>query len=106
MGFIVALLIVGKRQGLFSIISLIVNSLVLSYALDLYIHSNINLIFISGVCVLLFTVISLILMNGLNEKTYAGIVATLIGTFISLLISAVVLWITNENGIRYEEMQF
>nr|WP_255505089.1 YibE/F family protein [Lysinibacillus sp. SDF0037] len=104
--FIVALLIVGKRQGLFSIISLIVNSLVLSYALDLYIHSNINLIFISGVCVLLFTVISLILINGLNEKTYAGIVATLIGTFISLLISALVLWITNENGLRYEEMQF
>ena len=104
--FIFALLIVGKRQGLFSIISLIVNSLVLSFALDLYVNSNINLIFISGVCVLLFTVISLILINGLNEKTYAGIVATLIGTFISLLISALVLWITNENGIRYEEMQF
>lgn len=104
--FIFALLIVGKRQGLFSIISLIVNSLVLSFALDLYVNANINLIFISGVCVLLFTVISLILINGLNEKTYAGIVATLIGTFISLLISALVLWITNENGIRYEEMQF
>ncbi|MEY9980298.1 YibE/F family protein [Lysinibacillus sp. RC79] len=104
--FIFALLIVGKRQGLFSIISLIVNSLVLSFSLDLYVHSNINLIFISGVCVLLFTIISLMLINGLNEKTYAGIVATLIGTFISLLISALVLWITNENGIRYEEMQF
>lgn len=105
--FIFALLIVGKRQGLFSIISLIVNSLVLSFALDLYVHhSNINLIFISGVCVLLFTIISLILINGLNEKTYAAIVATLLGTFISLLISFLVLWITSENGLRYEEMQF
>jgi len=104
--FIFALLIVGKRQGLFSIMSLIVNSLILSFALDLYVHSNINLIFISGVCVLLFTIISLILINGLNEKTYAGIVATLIGTFISLLITAIVLWITSENGLRYEEMQF
>lgn len=104
--FIFALLIVGKRQGLFSIISLIVNSLVLSFALDLYVHSNINLIFISGVCVLLFTIISLILINGLNEKTYAAIVATLLGTFISLLISSLVLWVTSENGLRYEEMQF
>ncbi|MGE7946570.1 YibE/F family protein [Lysinibacillus sp. NPDC093688] len=104
--FIFALLIVGKRQGLFSIISLIVNSLVLSFALDLYVHSNINLIFISGVCVLLFTLISLILINGLNEKTYAAIVATLLGTFISLLISSLVLWVTSENGLRYEEMQF
>jgi uncharacterized membrane protein len=74
--------------------------------LDLYVKSNINLIFISGVCVLLFTIISLILINGLNEKTYAAIVATLIGTFISILISALVLWITSENGLRYEEMQF
>ncbi|MFE3576198.1 YibE/F family protein [Lysinibacillus sp. NPDC059133] len=104
--FIFALLIVGKRQGLFSIISLIVNSLVLSFALDLYVHSTINLIFISGVCVLLFTIISLILINGLNEKTYAAIVATLLGTFISLLISFLVLWFTSENGLRYEEMQF
>ncbi|OXS76086.1 yibE/F-like family protein [Lysinibacillus sp. KCTC 33748] len=104
--FIFALLIVGKRQGLFSIISLIVNSLVLSFALDLYVHSIINLIFISGVCVLLFTIISLILINGLNEKTYAAIVATLLGTFISLLISFLVLWVTSENGLRYEEMQF
>lgn len=104
--FIFALLIVGNRQGLFSIISLIVNSLVLSFALDLYVHSNINLILISGVCVLLFTTFSLILINGLNEKTYAAIVATFLGTFISLLISASVLWITSENGLRYEEMQF
>ncbi|MDM5247406.1 YibE/F family protein [Lysinibacillus sp. G4S2] len=104
--FIFALLIVGKRQGLFSIISLIVNSVVLSFALDLYVNSNINLIFICGVCVLLFTGISLILINGLNEKTYAAIVATLLGTVISLLISALVLWVTSENGLRYEEMQF
>ena len=105
--FIFALLIVGRIQGLFSIISLMVNALVLSFALDLYVkHSNISLLFISGVCVLLFTVISLILINGFNDKTYAAIVATLLGTFISLLISALVLWITSENGLRYEEMQF
>ncbi|MGE7839516.1 YibE/F family protein [Lysinibacillus sp. NPDC093712] len=105
--FIFALLIVGKRQGLFSIISLIVNALILSFALDLYVkHPNVSLLFVSGVCVLLFTGVSLILINGLNEKTYAAMLATLLGTFISLLISFFVLWITNENGLRYEEMQF
>ncbi|MGE7624524.1 YibE/F family protein [Viridibacillus sp. NPDC096237] len=105
--FIFALVIVGKRQGLFSLISLIVNTLVLSFALDLYVkYSNINLLFICGVCVFLFTVISLLLINGFNEKTYAAIVATLIGTFISLFISYFVMWLTSENGLRYEEMQF
>ena len=105
--FIFALLLVGKRQGLFSIISLIVNALILSFALDVYVkHSSVSLLMVSGLCVLLFTGVSLILINGLNEKTYAAMLATILGTFVSLLISFFVLWITSENGLRYEEMQF
>ena len=96
-----------KKQGLFSIISLAVNAVILSYALDIYVNNpNISLLLICGICVILFTVFSLLLVNGNNEKTYAAIVATLLGTFISLFIAYLVLWITSENGLRYEEMQF
>jgi uncharacterized membrane protein len=105
--FIFTLLVVGRKQGLFSIISLAVNAVILSYALDIYIkNAHISLLWICGVCVILFTVISLLLVNGNNEKTYAAIVATLLGTFISLFIAYVVLRLTAENGLRYEEMQF
>ncbi|MEM1505782.1 YibE/F family protein [Domibacillus sp. 8LH] len=105
--FIFALLIVGKKQGLFSIISLGVNAALLSYALDVYVkNSNVGLIFISCVSIVLFTVISLLLVNGFNEKTYAAVIATLLGTFISLLITYLVMWVTSGNGLRYEEMQF
>jgi uncharacterized membrane protein len=105
--FIFTLLIVGKKQGLFSIISLAANAVLLSYALDVYLNtSNMSLVVICSVSVILFTVISLLLVNGFNEKTYAAIVATLLGTFISLLITYLVMWLTSENGIRYEEMQF
>lgn len=105
--FIFTLLLVGRKQGLFSIISLAVNAVVLSYALDIYVNnSTISLLWICGISVILFTVISLLLVNGFNEKTYAAIVATLLGTFISLFIAYVVLWLTAENGLRYEEMQF
>lgn len=105
--FIFILLIVGKKQGLFSIISLAVNALLLSYALDIYIqHPNISLVWICGVAAVLFTAISLLLVNGFNEKTYAAIIATLFATLLSLLITYLVLWLTNENGLRYEEMQF
>lgn len=105
--FIFTLLIVGKKQGLFSIISLAVNAVLLSYALDIYLHtSNLSLLWICGISVILFTVISLLLVNGFNEKTYAAIVATLIGTFISLFITFLVMWLTNEQGLRFEEMQF
>ena len=80
--FIFTLLIVGKKQGLFSVISLAINAVLLSYALDVYVNtSDTSLLWICSISVILFTVISLLLVNGFNEKTYAAIVATLLGTF-------------------------
>lgn len=104
--FIFALLLVGKRQGLFTSISLIVNVIILSYALDIYVKTGLNLLWICGVLVILFTLISLLLVNGRNEKTYTAIIATLSGTFLGLLITFLVMWMTDENGLHYEEMQF
>ncbi|MDQ0862284.1 YibE/F family protein [Bacillus sp. V2I10] len=105
--FILTLLIVGKKQGLFSIISLVVNAALLSYALDIYLNtSGISLVLICSISAIFFTFISLLLVNGFNGKTYAAIIATLLGTFISLLITYLVMWLTSGNGLRYEEMQF
>lgn len=104
--FFFTLLIVGKRQGFFASISLLINILLLSYALDLYVAADQYLLLIVAFIVILFTVLSLLLVNGFNEKTYAAIIATLIGTFLSLLIAYLALFITDENGLYYEEMQF
>jgi uncharacterized membrane protein len=105
--FILLLLFVGKKQGLFSLITLGVNAVILSYALDIYLKSDvISLLVVSSIGVILFTAISLLLVNGFNEKTYAAVVATLIGTFTTLFISSIVVGITSGNGLRYEEMQF
>ena len=105
--FFFVLLIVGKKQGLFSMISLLINAVLLTYALHVYInHSNWSLLLIISVSVVIFTVISLLLVNGLNEKTYAAIIATLIGTFLSLLITCFALSVTSGQGLRYEELQF
>ncbi|WP_157087674.1 YibE/F family protein [Oceanobacillus damuensis] len=105
--FIFTLLIVGKKQGLYSIISLAVNIALISYALDVYIHtSNISLLWICGISAILFTGITLLLVNGVNEKTYAAIVATLLGTFLSLFITYLVIMLTSANGLRFEGMGF
>lgn len=104
--FILVLLLVGKRQGLFAGVSLAINLIILSYALDLNVKTGMNLLWIAAVTVILFTVISLLLVNGFNEKTYAAIIATLLGTFSSLLITFIVMTITSDNGLHYEEMQF
>lgn len=104
--FIIILLVVGKWQGLFASVSLGVNIIVLSYALDIYIHTGIHLLWVSALTVIFFTISSLLFVNGFNQKTYAAIVATLLGTFASLLIAYLALALTSENGLRYEEMQF
>ena len=88
-------------------ISLAVNAALMSYALDVYVnHPDMSLLWICGILAILFTVISLVLLNGLNEKTYASIAATLLGILFSLFITYLVVQLTNENGLRYEEMQF
>nr|WP_249879552.1 YibE/F family protein [Niallia circulans] len=105
--FIFSLLFVGKRQGFYALISLIINAVILSIALEVYIHtSEKSLLVICSISVIIFTIISLILVSGRNEKTYAAIIATLLGMFISLFITSVVLWLTSERGLRYEELQF
>lgn len=105
--FAVTLIIVGRKQGFYSVISLGVNAALLSFALDVYIrYSNISLVIICGVTAILFTAISLMLTNGRNEKTYAAIVATLIGTIVSLFVTYMVIWGTDGKGLHYEEMQF
>jgi uncharacterized membrane protein len=105
--FIFILLAVGGKQGLFSVISLAVNAILLSYALDVYlITSGTSLLWICGISAVLFTMISLLLVNGFNEKTYAAIIATMLGTLSSLAITYLVMWATADKGLRYEEMQF
>lgn len=105
--FTFVLLIIGKKQGFYSIVSLAFIAIILSFALDIYVaHSYISLLLICGIAVILFTVITLLLVNGRNEKTYAAIIATLLGTFAAVLITYLVLWLTGEEGLRYEEMDF
>ncbi|MEG0552714.1 MAG: YibE/F family protein, partial [Carnobacterium sp.] len=100
-------MVIGSKSGLFSILSLIINIFVLSFALDFYTNSEgASLLFISSLLVLFFTCTSLILVSGNNEKTYAAIIATLMGTFSALLIAFIVMKLTAEKGLRYEEMAF
>ncbi|WP_445509310.1 YibE/F family protein [Rossellomorea marisflavi] len=105
--FIFLMILVGKRQGLYSLGTLCVNAVILSFAIDSYLnHDRIGLLGVCGLAVLLFTSISLLLVNGFNRKTYAAVISTLVATFVTLLISFIVIKATAANGLRYEEMQF
>lgn len=103
--FTVFILAIGRKKGLFSLFSLAFNIILFSFVMDLYLR-GINLLLVCGIVVIVFTVFSLFLVSGNNQKTYTSILATLAGTFITLLIAYMVMKLTNENGVRYEEMQF
>lgn len=105
--FILVLVAVGGKKGLLSAVSLIVNILILLVAMYCYTQlDSSSLVPICALLVLLFTPISLLLVSGNHPKTYTAIIATLLGTFSAFLIAAFVLHITNEKGLRYEEMAF
>lgn len=103
--FIILIIIIGKRKGFYSVVSLTLNIILFSLAMDLYLK-GLNLLLVCGFIVIIFTVFSLVIVSGRNEKTLAAIIATVTGTFLSLLIAFLVLWVTGEKGLRYEEMQF
>lgn len=104
---ILMLFLVGKKQGFYSLITLMINAVILSYALNLYIaKSHLSLLVICSICIVLFTIISLFIVNGINKKTAAAIISTFIGTIISLFITVIVLKLTNEQGLHFEELQF
>ncbi|SHK10814.1 Uncharacterized membrane protein [Anaerocolumna jejuensis DSM 15929] len=100
--FIIA---VGKKKGLFSLLSLGFNIVLFSFVMDLYLK-GINLLFVCSIVVIVFTVFSLLLVGGFNQKTFTAIISTITGTFLTLIIAYVVMKLTNEKGVRYEEMQF
>lgn len=103
--FVFILFIIGKMQGIFSVVSLVVISMILSFALDIYMNfSSVNLLVVCGVSVILFAVTTLLFVNGFNEKSYAAIIATLLATFFSLVITYLVLELTAGEGLRFEEM--
>src|SRR5690625_5110692 len=54
--FIIVLLAVGKKQGLFASISLALNLIILSYALDINVKTGFNLLLICIFAVIIFTV--------------------------------------------------
>lgn len=105
--FLFVLVAVAGKKGLLSLVSIAGNILLFSVALDSYeIADNAQLLRISSAAVIGWTVLTLLLVSGRNRKTYAAIVSTMIGTFMTLIIAYGVIALTNGQGLRYEEMQF
>lgn len=105
--FLITLLVVGRKVGLQSIISLILNTLAVLIAIYINtLNSNINLFLLMCGAVVISTIITLLLVTGWHTRTLVTIVSTLLGTFICIGITQLVIVLTGGEGLKYETMDF
>ena len=103
--FIVMIFIVGSIKGLLSVLSLVLNILIFYVGLELY-FKGVNLLFICIIEAIIFSILSLIISNGINNKTKAAVISTITSTLLLLIISFMIIKITNYKGITFNELKF
>ncbi|WP_066020344.1 MULTISPECIES: YibE/F family protein [Clostridium] len=103
--FILFMIIIGGIKGIRSIGSVLVNILIYFSVIELFLH-NFNLIFIFITSALLFTLLSLFIVGGVNRKTISAVISTLTGTTITIIIALLTIKINNARGVRFEELEF
>ncbi|GEN55838.1 hypothetical protein GCM10012290_05280 [Halolactibacillus alkaliphilus] len=103
--FLLIMLVVGQRQGLFAVLSLIFHVSIMAGAIYLFIaRPGTSLLLLMGIAAIFMTVVSLIFVSGLTKKTLSAILSTLTGLALMMTITLLVLRLTNQQGLRFEEM--
>ncbi|QOX63867.1 YibE/F family protein [Anoxybacterium hadale] len=101
--FILFILFIARGRGLLTLLSLSVNIGIFWYSLILY-TSGINILLLANLLVFSFTGLSLLLVSGWNQKTFAAICSTLISIAITLLLFKLVMTFTG--GVDYAFMEY
>lgn len=103
--FVLLIVLIGGFKGLRSLASVIVNIIICLIVIELYLH-GFNLILVSCIASLLFIIVSISLVSGINKKTASAVTGTIAGTFLSMMIAVIVIYVTKSKGLYYEEMEF
>ncbi len=102
----VIVLITGKQASLL-LISMILNSIIFYFVIKSDVRENGTRIFlIYSIAAILFTFVSLVIVQGFNQKMLVTLTATLLGVFISFGIFYLVMRLTHERGIDYEAVDY
>ena len=102
--FILIIVLIGHIKGFLSIISLILN--IVLFNTIVYLNTKeISLPILSFIGAILFSCICLFLVSGTNKKTLSAIISSIIGLTSTMLISMIVINITDYSGLRFENME-
>lgn len=105
--FLLTIIWVGKRVGLQSILSLILNTVAIIAAIALHsTNPHLNLFALMVAAVIVSTVITLLLVTGWTLRTLVTITSTLLGTFVSIGLMQLIIRFTNGEGLKFETLGF
>ena len=105
--FLLTVLLVGRKIGLQSILSLIINTLIVILAI--YIHNQsptVSLFALMSVGIVISTTLTLLLVTGWQWRTLITIISTLLGTFLCIGLTQLVIQLTGGQGLKFETMTF
>ena len=97
--FVLAIFLVGEYSGLLSVLSVVINSVIFYIGILLY-SKGINLLVICSTEIIIFTILSLFLANGVNKKTLSAIISTLLSIIVILIMVLLVFSVNNYKGIN------
>ena len=101
--FFLLLILVARKRGFIIFISLILNMIIFIYALYKYMN-GVDLLLMSNILVLTFTIISMTFTSGFNKKTLAAIISTLISIEVVMLLFKIVIAVSD--GIDYSAFEY
>ena len=99
------LYLIGKFRGLLAIISAIFNTIIFYFGISLY-SRGVNLLFLVLIESIMFTIISIYLSCGRNEKSKSTIISVFISVIFLLIMSFIIIKSTNYKGINFNEISF
>ena len=83
-GLIILLIYITRKQGGYTIVSVILNTLIFAYGFQL-LGDGKNILRICNVIALLFSLTTLICLNGIHRKTWAAVLSTLCVLFLIMI---------------------
>ena len=88
--FIIFMLIIAGKRGVFILSSLFINIAIFSYAI-VVLNNGQNIWKLSNILMILFTLISILFAVGINKKAVTSIISTVISTYLVILLLKIVL---------------
>lgn len=104
--FVVVLVVIGKKRGLFSLLGLCSSIAIIMFFIVPQISSGGSPLFIAGIGSFLIVTLSILLAHGMNRRTLVAMIGTLITLTFALFLAILTTKFTRLFGMGSEDAQF